>query len=138
VSGRVRPPGELAVLPVTSLVVTTEFACGSRMSTFLVWLRYRLYTRHIMSAVTGLNATWTTVSWRRRRVLNVSLWESSRSVYSLGTSRRHVETVRWAVKRADITTRSDAYTRVGEYRQLMLRERAPSLVIDRKEEMSKP
>jgi hypothetical protein len=115
-----------AVLGPTSVVVVTEFECDSRRACLGVWLRFMLGTRAIRRVASGLTFSGTTVSWRDRRVVSVSGWEATESVYSLGWSRRHVEAVRWAIRHTGIRTRSVLFESAGDWRQVLLRDRRRS------------
>jgi len=112
-----------AVRCATSVVVVTEFECDSLRACLGVWLRFVRGTRSIARAASGLTFSGTTVSWRDRRVVSVSGWEATESVYSLGWSRRHVEAVRWAVRHSGIRTRSVLFESAGDWRQVLLRDR---------------
>lgn len=114
---------ELTVLPTTSIVVVTEFSFPTLLACFAVWLRFRRHTSFIAGVASGLTFTCTTASWRERRIINVSCWESIPAVHSLGNSRRHVVDVRHVMSGGDIRTRSVGFESLGDWRGVMLRER---------------
>ncbi len=117
------PAAVSTVLGTTSVVVMTEFVCESLTACVALWLRFVWSTKIILAAASGLTFSSTTTSWRDRRIVSISCWESAVSVYSLGYSRRHVEVVRWALRRGGIQTRSVLFESAGDWRDVMLRDR---------------
>ncbi len=120
------PAARLAVLDATAVVVVTEFACASRAGFLGLWLRFLVHTRGIVAMASGLTMNGLTTDWRQRRIVSVSCWESVHSVHSLGFSRRHVDTVRWAMRRGDIRTRSVVFESAGDWRGVLRRDAYPS------------
>ena len=116
-----------AVLSATPVVVVTEFECDSLRACLGVWWRFVRGTRAITRVASGMTFSTTTVSWRYRRVVSVSGWEATESVYSLGWSRRHTAAVRWAIRRDGIRTRSVLFESAGDWRHVLLRDRQKTL-----------
>lgn len=112
-----------ALLSATAAVVLTEFRCASLAGCIALWLRFRWNMGRIAAGTSGLTANWTIVSFRGRRLVHVSCWQSFHASYSLGESRCHVRNVRWAMSRADIRTRSVLFEQAGDYRDSLLRDR---------------
>jgi hypothetical protein len=110
------------VLSATAVVVVTEFACANRAGYLGLWWRFRVHTRRIVAMASGLTMNGLTTNWRQRRIVSVSCWESVHSVHSLGFSRHHVDTVRWAMRRGDIRTRSVVFESAGDWRSVLRRE----------------
>lgn len=125
------------VVPSTTVVAVTEFTCADLATFVSLWLRFRWHSSAITRAAAGLVGTWTAVDWRARRIVNISLWTTKESLYSLGRSRPHIQNARWALKRGGIQTASLLFGALGDWRDVLWREplRArPERQIDRRED----
>ncbi|WP_163509068.1 hypothetical protein [Fodinicola acaciae] len=107
-------------------LVVTEFSCANRLAWIRLIARFRWHGKAIMAGVSGLQEAYLVVRWRECRVVHVSRWSSTEATYTLGHSRRHVETVRWVIRCRHITATSVLYESPGTYRATAVRDRGVS------------
>ncbi|GLY84207.1 hypothetical protein [Actinoallomurus iriomotensis] len=83
----------------------------------LLILHWRM-KRHVRRHTNGFLGVMMTADWRRRTLLNVSLWSDPGSIYSMGQVSRHVATARLP-SRLGVRTDGAVYPCAGDWRRVL-------------------
>jgi hypothetical protein len=110
------PAGAVPARP--GAVVITRFDCPSRLTLFVLLIRHLRMKRHVRRHADGFLGVMTTIDWRRRTLLNVSLWSDPGSVYSMGRVSRHVAAARLP-SRLGVRTDGAVYPCAGDWRSVL-------------------
>jgi hypothetical protein len=99
-------------------VVITRFDCPSRWTLLVLLVLHWRMKRHVRRHADGFLGVMMTVDWRRRTLLNVSLWSDSGSIYSMGRVSRHVAAARLP-SRLGVRTDGAVYPYAGDWRRVL-------------------
>jgi hypothetical protein len=98
--------------------VVTRFECASIFRLLLVLALHLRTKGDVRRQATGFLGTKFLVDWRRRTVLNISLWQDLDSIYSLGEVPRHVAAAHLP-HRLGVATTCGIFCFVGDWRRVM-------------------
>jgi hypothetical protein len=98
--------------------VLTRFECPNLYALLVVKLLHYRVRPQIRRVAPGYLGGTTSVQWRSRTVLSLSLWRDLDGVYDMGQATRHVLAAR-VPSRLGVRTSCDIYTRRGEWRHVM-------------------
>jgi hypothetical protein len=104
--------------PAGGQVVVTRFECPTVLAMLAILLLHVRLKRDVRRSATGYLGGSVLRDWRRRTVLNVSLWRDLDSVYSMGKVPRHVQAARVPAKLGVITS-CGVFCYVGEWTRVM-------------------
>lgn len=104
--------------PSGGQVVVTRFECASLFRLLVVLALHVRTKRDVRRRATGFLGAKYLVDWRRRTVLNISLWLDLQSIYSMGDVPRHV-TAAHLPPRIGVQTTCGVFCFAGDWRRVM-------------------
>lgn len=104
--------------PAGGLVVVTRFECVTLLRLLLVLALHLRTKGDVQRQATGFLGAKFLVDWRRRTVLNISLWRDLDSVRSMGQVPRHVAAAHLP-PRLGVDTTGGVFCFVGDWRRAM-------------------
>jgi hypothetical protein len=106
-------------------VVITRFECPNLLVLVYLLVLHRRVRRAVRDFADGFVTVQTSVEWRTRTLLSISVWQDLGSVYSMGKVTRHIMATRLPC-RLGVRTSSGVYCYVGDWRRVLFRhDRAP-------------
>lgn len=115
----------LELVPGGGEVVITRFECRTWRSLLTVLLLHLRVKPQVKKVAPGFRGSSVLVNWRDKTVLSVSLWESAKSIYSMGQVSRHILATR-VPGHTGVATTSGVYSYVGDWRRVLFRSRLES------------
>lgn len=98
--------------------MVTRFECASVFRLLLVLALHLRTKSDVRRRATGFLGAKLLVDWRRRTVLNISLWQDLDSIYSMGDVPRHVAAAHLP-HRLGVATTCGIFCFVGDWRRVM-------------------
>jgi len=101
-----------------SAVVVTRFECPSFFTMLVMVIMHVRMKRMVAKQATGFIDARMILLWRRRTLLNISLWDDLSSIRSMGNVPRHVKAARVPARLGAVTV-SGVYTYAGDWRNVL-------------------
>lgn len=111
--------------PKGGQVVITRFECKNVISIVRLLVLHKRIKRQVRRAANGFVGAAMLISWRRRTVLSVSVWERLEDIYSMGNVSRHIQAAKNKPK-LGIATTAGIFSYVGDWRYVMFHGNAPN------------
>jgi hypothetical protein len=102
----------------TGAVVVTRFECPGLLSLLILLIMHRRLKPEIRRAAEGFLDATTIVDWPGRTLLNISLWDSTESIASMGRVPRHVDATRLPSK-LGVHTAGAVFEPAGDWRSVL-------------------
>lgn len=84
--------GILDPLNADARVVVTAFVCPNRIAWLRILFEHLSIKRRLRASdIGGLALTTLVVSWRSKRILNISIWESKDAIYNMNGWPEHIK-----------------------------------------------
>lgn len=105
--------------PAGTVVVVTLFRCRTLRQLLGVRRRFAGMAGVVKAKAPALLSSVVSVDYRRRLVMNVSVWPDVESMRQMGDVPEHVLAARYVGRRPDIATASGVFAHAGDWRELL-------------------
>lgn len=99
-------------------VVVTRFECRTFIALLIIIALHHLIAPYVRRDVQGHLGALHQVNWRKRTVMNVSLWTSIDAIYSMGRCDAHIVAAR-IPRRLGVATSCAIFRMEGDWRSVM-------------------
>jgi hypothetical protein len=100
------------------VIVVTGFECPSLWALLVVLVLHVRLARDVRREATGFLGATRMIAWRRRTLLNISLWRDMEGVRSMGRVQRHVNATR-VPSTLGVATYGDIYSFDGDWKRVL-------------------